>query len=86
MGSHAHQDKVKMTFECTSDERAYIKMLAAKSHMNLSDFLLSYVRTDFPKKPNKQTLAAMKELDEGRGTRATSIDDFWEQMGIDSNV
>lgn len=61
-------------------------MLAAKSHMNLSDFLLSYVRTDFPKKPNKQTLAAMKELDEGRGTRATSIDDFWEQMGIDSNV
>lgn len=84
--SHAHHDKVKMTFECTSDERAYIKMLAAKAHMNLSEFLLSYVRNDFPKKPNKQTLAAMKELDEGHGTRCTSIDDFWKQMGINPNA
>jgi len=78
--------KVKMTFECTPDERAYIKMLAAKAHMNLSEFLLSYVRNDFPKKPNKETLEAMKELDEGRGTRCTSINDFWEQMGINPNA
>ncbi len=32
--SQAHHDKVKMTFECTPDERAYIKMLAAKAHMS----------------------------------------------------
>lgn len=87
---HTSSDKVKMTFECTMDERAYIKMLAAKAHLNLSEFLLSYVRSDFPKtaakKPNKKTIAAMKELEEGKGIRSTSIDQFWEDMGIDPNV
>lgn len=28
----------------TIDERAYIKMLAAKARMNLSKFILSYLR------------------------------------------
>lgn len=82
--SHAHQKKVKMTIECTLDERMYIKMLAAKAHKNLSEFLLSYVREDFPesKKPNKETLEAMKEIDEGGGIECDSIDDFWKKMGI----
>lgn len=77
------QDKVKMTFECTPDERAYIKMLAAKARMNLSEFLLSYVRTDFPhRKPNKKTLAAHKDALEGKGTASESMEDFWKQMGV----
>ena len=80
--SHAHHDKVKITFECTPDERAYIKMLAARAHMNLSEFLLSYVRTDFPHKPNRKTLAAHKEALEGRGIACESMEDFWEQMGV----
>lgn len=33
--NYKHKEKVKMTFECTIDERAYIKMLAAKKHMTL---------------------------------------------------
>ena len=84
--SHAqhHQGKAKVTIDCTVDERAYIKMLAAKAHMNLSEFILSYLRKDFPasKKPNKETLAAMKEIDEGGGIECDSIEDFWEKMGI----
>lgn len=68
----------------TLDERMYIKMLAAKAHKNLSEFLLSYVREDFPesKKPNKETLQAMKEIDEGGGIECDSIEDFWKKMGI----
>lgn len=31
-------------------------------------------------KSNKETLAAIKELDEDHGTRCISIDDFWKQM------
>ncbi len=83
MSAYAHPDqhKVKMTFECTADERAYIKMLAAKNHVNLSALLLSYLRADFPKY-NRKTLESMQELDEGRGTVCTSLDDFWEQMGV----
>jgi antitoxin component of RelBE/YafQ-DinJ toxin-antitoxin module len=64
-------------------------MLAEKAHMNLSEFILSYLRKDFPikqKKPNKKTLAAMKEAEEGGGIECDSIDDFWEKMGIDRSA
>lgn len=36
MKQYSHHEKVKVTIECTPDERAYIKMLAAKAHLNLS--------------------------------------------------
>lgn len=36
--------------------------------------------------PNKDTLEAMKELDEGRGTHCKSLDDFWEQMEINPDA
>ena len=86
--SHAHAEKVKMTIECTLDERIYIKMLAAKAHLNLSEFLLSYVRSDFPqeKKPNKTTLDAMRESKEGKGIKCDSIEDFWKKMGMNPNA
>lgn len=81
-----HQDRAKVTIDCTLDERAYIKMLAAKAHMNLSEFILSYLRKDFPvlkeKKPNKQTMESIQELKEGRGIKCESVDDFWEKMGM----
>lgn len=67
------------------DERAYIKMLAAKAHMNLSEFILSYLRKDFPENtPNKETLEAMNECEEGRGIKCESIEDFWEKMGMNT--
>lgn len=76
-------EKVKLTVECTPDERAYIKMLAARAHMTMSDFVLNYIRKDLPKTPNKATLEAMKEIDEGGGIECDSIEDFWKKMGID---
>ena len=85
--SQHHNDRAKVTIDCTVNERAYIKMLAAKAHMNLSEFILSYLRKDFPKKtPNKETLEAMKEAEEGGGIECDSIDDFWEKMGIDRSA
>lgn len=42
-------------------------MLAAKAHLNLSELILSYPRTDFPKKPNKDTLQAYEEALNGGG-------------------
>ena len=81
--SHDHHNKVKVTIECTANERAYIKMLAAKSHLNISEFVLSYLRTDFPKRPNKETLHAHEEALKGEGIDCDSLEDFWEQMGVD---
>ena len=77
-----HHDKVKVTIECTANERAYIKMLAAKAHLNLSDLILSYLRTDFPKKLNKKTIKAHEEALQGGGIDCDSLEDFWHQMGI----
>lgn len=83
MSAHSHpHNKVKITLECTKDERAYIKMLAAKAHLNLSELILSYLRTDFPRKPNKKTLEAHEDAIKGGGIDCENLDDFWKQMGI----
>ncbi len=82
---HSHE-KTKVTFDCSIEEKTYIKMLAAKTHMTLGEFILSYIRKDFPsekkRKSNKETLAAMKETKEGKGTVYRSMDDFWKEMGV----
>lgn len=84
---HSH-DRAKVTIDCTIDERAYIKMLAARAHMNLSEFILSYLRKDFPenRKPNQVTLDAMQESKEGKGMKCESLEDFWEKMGMKRNA
>ena len=84
MTAHARHKKVKVTIECTPNERAYIKILAAKAHLNLSDFILSYLRTDFPhpRIPNKETLEAHEEALKGSGIDCETLDDFWTQMGV----
>lgn len=82
--SHSH-DKTKVTFDCTIEEKTYIKMLAAKANMTLGEFVLSYLRSDFPsksKKPNKTTLDAHKEALAGKGTSYETMDDFWADMGV----
>jgi alpha-mannosidase len=86
---HHRHDKVRVVIECSLDERACIKMLAARKHMTISEYFLSMAKEEMApksKKPNKETLAAMKELDEGEGHSFDSLDDFWEQMGIDPNA
>lgn len=80
-----HHDKVRVVIECSLDERACIKMLAARKHMTISEYFLSMAKQEMARKrkiPNKETLAAMKELDEGGGTEYTSMDDFWADMGV----
>lgn len=49
------------------------------SHTNL--------RKDFSEKtPNKETIEAMRECEEGRGIKCESIEDFWEKMGLKPNA
>lgn len=82
-------DKVRVVIECSLNERACIKMLAARKHMTISEYFLAMAKKEMTvksKTPNKDTLAAMKELDEGDGHAFESIEDFWEQMGIDPNA
>lgn len=82
---HNSQNKTKITFDCSMEEKTYIKMLAAKSHQTLGEFVLSYLRVDFPsknKKVNKKTLAAHKEALKGKGSSYDTMDDFWADMKV----
>lgn len=92
MSSHAHhhRDKVRLTVECSFDERTYIKMLAAKKHMTISDFLLSSVREKIPNRPvhepNAETIESLKESRNDKLKSYKTLDEFWQAMGIDPNA
>jgi hypothetical protein len=92
MSSHAHSDdhKVRLTVECSFDERTYIKMLAAKKHVTISELLLEPLRSILPTKethaPNAETIEALKESREKKLVSYETVDDFWKAMGIDPNA
>ncbi len=87
MSTRRHNEKVKLTVECSLDERTFIKMLAAKKHMTISEYIMSHVRPKMPKVPNRETKEAMRDVQENRNLgRAKTLDEFWTAMGIDPNA
>jgi hypothetical protein len=92
-------EKIRIVISCTEDEKMYVKMLAAKERMTISDYLLSFARQRMPKsrcnlpgcggihKPNKLTEKVLKESARGENLEHhDSVEDFWESMGIDPNA
>ena len=90
MSSHSNDHKVRLSVECSFDERTYIKMLAAKKHMTISELLLAPLRSKFPPeiihKPNAETIEALRESREEKLESYETVDDFWKAMGIDPNA
>lgn len=92
MSSHSHSrdQKVRLTVECSFDERKYIKMLAAKKHVTISELLLALLRDILPSEdthePNAETIEALKESREKKLVSYETMDDFWKAMGIDPNA
>lgn len=85
--SHAHH-RVKITIDVDEDERTYIKMLATKKKMTISEFIMFYVRPHIPHdEPNAETQKAMRDVDERKNlTRCNSLEEFWLAVGIDPNA
>lgn len=85
-----HPDKVRLTVECSLEERTYIKILAAKKHMTISELLLGPVRDLLPakktNKPNAETIEALKESREKKLKSYKTLEDFWNAMGVDLNA
>lgn len=87
--SNQHQHRVKVTIDVSEEERTYIKMLAVKKRMTISEFIMSFVRPNIPHddEPNEITKKAMRDVDERKNlTRCNSIEEFWENVGIDPNA
>ena len=86
MTTQHHHEKVRVVIDCSVEERAYIKMLAARKHMTISEYFLSMAKEELANKskiPNKTTLAAHQEALDGEGTAYDSMDDFWADMGVE---
>lgn len=86
MTAHAH--RVKVTIDLSDDERMYIKILATKNKMTISEFIMSFVRPNIPHdEPNAKTQKAMRDVDERKNlTRCNSIEEFWSAVGLNPNA
>lgn len=89
MATHK-EHKVRLSVDCTEEERMYIKMLAAKKRMTISEYLLSLASKEMPRcarshEPNEATAHAMRESEE-EGEVFESVSEFWDAMGIKPNV
>ena len=80
--------RVKVTIDVSENERTYIKMLATKKKMTISDFIMSYVRPNIPHdEPNEETQKAMHDVDKRKNlTQCSTIEEFWKAVGIDPNA
>jgi hypothetical protein len=83
--------KVRLSVDCTEEERMYIKILATRNGMTISEYLLSIVRKEMPKctrshEPNEETEEALRESLKEEGEIFESVNDFWDAIGIKPNV
>lgn len=91
---HHQEKKVRLSVDCTEEERMYIKMLATKNRMTISDYLLLPARKEMPKrghscehshKPNKATEKVLRETNEGKNLEEyETLDDFWNALGFNN--
>lgn len=89
------QKKVRLSVDCTEQERMYIKMLATRRQMTISEYLLAFARKEMPKKqcgsghckndhePNTVTAKVMRDTDQGKNLiEHDTLDEFWEALGF----
>lgn len=88
MSAHSHAHRIKISVDVSEEERIYIKMIAAKKKMTISEFIMSYVRPNIPHSlPNAETIKAFKDIEENKNlTRYKNVEDFWADMGLDPNA
>jgi len=81
-------EKSRLVITCTEEEKVYVKMLAAKERMTISEYLLSFPRKNMPKpRLDKLTKNVLRESERGENLEHhETIDDFWKSMGIDPNA
>ena len=86
MSIQAH--RIKISVDVSEEERIYIKMIAAKKKMTISEFIMSYVRPHIPHSiPNAETKKAIKDIEENKNlSRYKTVDDFWADMGLNSDA
>jgi len=94
---HHYEKKVRLSVDCTEQERMYIKMLATRHHMTISEYLLAFARKEMPKcgghhckhthVPNEETIRVLRDTDEGKNLiEHETLDEFWESLGFNKHA
>jgi len=88
MSTQSQAHRIKISVDVSEEERTYIKMIAAKNKMTISEYIMSFIRPNLPHaKPNAETKKAMKDIEKNKNlTRYKNVDDFWADMGLDPNA
>ena len=88
---------MRLSVDCSEQERMYIKMLATKKNMTISEYLLSFARHEMPKcgghhcnhnhEPNEETAKVLKETDNDENLiEHENLDDFWDALGFNKHA
>jgi hypothetical protein len=97
MRQHKHDEKkVRLSVDCTEQERMYIKMLATKNHMTISEYLLSFARKEMPEcgghhckhghEPNEETAKVLRETEKRDNLiKHDTLEEFWSALGFDKH-
>ncbi len=90
---YAYSHKVRLSVDCTEQERMFIKMLATRKHMTISEYLLSFARKEMPQygghrctkshEPNEETAQVLKDSEMGKNLiEHDTLDEFWNALGF----
>jgi len=86
MSAHSqHHNHARMTIDMPLEEHKKLKAMAAYMGITLKDLVLDCLRSHLlsDNKPNKKTLRAFKETEEGKGlVRCKDFNDFVEKLGL----
>lgn len=80
-----HSQHTRMTIDMPIHEHKQLKAMAAFMGLSLKELVLSCVRDHLlsQNEPNKETLKAFKETEEGKGiVRCNDFNDFVAKLGI----
>lgn len=91
---HRQVKKVRLSVDCTEQERLYIKMLSTKKNMTISEYLLSFARKEMPKcgayhckkshEPNEETIKVLQDTENGKNLiEHETLDEFWKALGFE---
>lgn len=83
--------KVRLTIASTEQERMDIKRIANKTHMTVSECLLSFALSEttcinhcmYNHEPNEETAQVLRETDKNENfIEHATLEGFWEALGF----
>jgi hypothetical protein len=81
------KDKVRLSIDCSAEERRMIKALSALNDQTINDWVMALVREKLKRvkghEPNEETVLALKESESGEGVSTyKSIDELFNDLEI----